>query len=34
MNNLHDEKGVIPRVVKFIGRGEHVIIFGLESGTM
>jgi hypothetical protein len=28
------EHGVIPRSVKLVGKGDSVVVFGLQSGTM
>jgi len=33
-NDLLDSKGVIPRAVRFVEKGDKITIFGLESGTM
>lgn len=34
LNDTKDWKAVIPRAIKFTGKGEHITIFGLESGIM
>ena len=28
------EHGVIPRSAKLVGKGDHAVIFGLQSGMM
>jgi len=33
-NDIQEVKGVIPRSVCFTGKGENIVIFGLESGIM
>ena len=33
-NDTQERKGVIPRCVQFTSKGENIVIFGLESGTM
>lgn len=34
LNNTWEGKGVIPRSVRFTGKGENINVFGLESGQM
>jgi len=33
-NDIQEAKGVIPWSVRFTGKGENIVIFGLESGIM
>ena len=33
-NDIQEAKGIIPRSVRFTGKGENIVIFGLESGIM
>lgn len=33
-NDIEETRGVIPRSVHFTGKGENIVIFGLESGIM
>ena len=34
ISDVQGERGVILRAVKFTGRGDQIVIFGLEAGTM
>jgi hypothetical protein len=34
LKDVHGGKGVIPRAVRFLKRGEQIVVFALESGTM